>query len=161
MTFDQFVIARGRPLWRAAYLLTGDRHKAEDLVQTALTKTYPKYQSNDAMFEGYVRTTMYHTYISWWRRRWNAETPTETLPESRSYVADPDQGISVDVLRALATLPKMQRAVLVLRFFEDRPVAEVADLLGITEGTVKSHASRGCAALRNSVHLTQPKEAVS
>lgn len=159
MGFDQFVVNRGRALWRAAYLLTGERQKAEDLVQTALMKTYPKYADNDAMFEGYVRTTIYNTYVSWWRRRWNAESPTETLPEGDR--ADDDAGISVDVLRALATLPKMQRAVLVLRFFEDRPVAEVATMLDITEGTVKSHAHRGCEALRNSVHLTQPKEAVS
>ena len=69
-----------------------------------------------------------------------------------------DPEVSVDVLRALATLPRMQRAVLVLRYFEDRPVADVAELLGISEGTVKSYAHRGVTTLRESVHL---KEVVS
>lgn len=156
MSFDQFVDEHGRTLWRAAFLLTGDHHKAEDLVQTALTKAHGRYSGNDAEFERYVRTTIYHTYVSWWRRRWNAEYPTEELPEAVHERAD--SSLRLDVLRALATLPKMQRAVLVLRYFEDRPVAEVAGLLGISQGTVKSHAHRGCEALRNSSHLTDSKE---
>ena len=77
MTFDEFVTTRGRSLWRVAFLLTGDRHKAEDLVQTALTKAYPRYQREGVGFESYVRTTIYHTYVTWWRRKWNAEDPTE------------------------------------------------------------------------------------
>lgn len=159
MTFDQFVTVRGRSLWRAAFLLTGDRHKAEDLVQTALAKAYPKYAGEDGRFEAYLRTTMYHTYLSWWRRKWNAESPTAVLPERPGDLPDP--GLSVDVLRALATLPRMQRSVLVLRYFEDRPVTEVAQLLGISEGTVKSYAHRGCEAMRASVHLTQRDEATT
>lgn len=157
MSFNEFVDDHGKALWRAAFLLTGDHHKAEDLVQTALTKAYGRYAGNDAEFGAYVRTTIYHTYISWWRRRWNAEYPTEQLPERP--VERGDAPLRLDVLRALATLPKMQRAVLVLRYFEDRPVTEVARLLGISEGTVKSHTHRGCEALRSSSHLKENKEA--
>ncbi len=83
MGFDAFVRERRPGLWRAAWLLTADRHKADDLVQTALARTYGRYElmSNDAKFEAYVRTTIYRTYVSWWRRRWNAELPSTDLPE--------------------------------------------------------------------------------
>lgn len=153
--FDAFVRNRRPDLWRAAWLLTGDRHKADDLVQTALGRTYGRYAllANDHKFEAYVRTTMYRTYVSWWRRRWNAETPSDDLPEAG--YDDGDQAVSLDVARALAGLPRMQRAVMVLRFLEDRTVADVAELLGIAEGTVKAHTSQGRAALRASLHLTE------
>ena len=80
--FDSFVTSRGGRLWRAWYL-TGDRHKAEDLVQTALTKAYGRYEAlgDDEQFEAYVRTTMYRTYVKWWRRRWNGELPSHDVPE--------------------------------------------------------------------------------
>ena len=152
--FEQFVAERGRGLLRAAWLLTGDHHHAEDLVQTALAKTWGRYASmaNDHKFEAYVRTTIYRTYVSWWRRRsWRAERPLGDVPERQG-----DSGVDalrLDLLRALAALPRMQRAVLTLRFFDDMPTAEVARILGIPEGTVKSHSHRGCAALRGSVHL--------
>ncbi|MDO5093417.1 MAG: SigE family RNA polymerase sigma factor [Propionibacteriaceae bacterium] len=153
MSFDAYVVASGPGLWRAAFLLTGDRHKAEDLVQTVLAKCFGKYRGNDQQFDAYVRKAIYHTYVSWWRRHWNAEDPTEALPEQQQTPADAE--VSLDVLRALATLPKMQRAVLVLRYFEDRSVQDTARILGISEGTVKSHATRGCAALRSCVHLKE------
>lgn len=153
--FDAFVRTRRPALWRAAWLLTGDRHKADDLVQTALGRTYGRYDAlaNDHKFEAYVRTTMYRTYVSWWRRRWNTEVATDTVPETR--IDDGDQAVSIDVIRALAALPKMQRAVMVLRFLDDRTVTEVAQLLGIAEGTVKAHTSQGRAALRASLHLSE------
>lgn len=155
--FDAFVVQRSGRLWRAAWLLTGDRQRAEDLVQTALTKCYSKYAalSDDDAFEAYLRTTMYRTYVSWWRRRWNGEQPAEQLPEGSLDAAF--ETTQVDLARALGELPKMQRAVLVLRFFDDRSVADVAQLLGISEGTVKTHSSRGCAALRGSLHLAEEK----
>ncbi|WGT46831.1 SigE family RNA polymerase sigma factor [Tessaracoccus lacteus] len=154
-SFDRFVEVRGGRLYRAAWFLTGDPHKAEDLVQTALTKAFGRYPTlpDDEAFEAYVRTTLYRTYVSWWRRRWNAEVPTAELPEGPS--AGTDTSTRLDLTRALDTLPKMQRAVLVLRYFEDRSVTETADLLGVSESTVKTHASRGCAALRGSHHLSQ------
>ena len=81
--FDAFVAARGSALWRSAWLLTGDRHLAEDLVQTALAKAWPKWKGieDEGRFEAYVRRTLFTTYVSWWRRKWNGERPTEQMPE--------------------------------------------------------------------------------
>lgn len=157
---DAFVAARGGDLLRAAWMLTGDHHHAEDLLQTALAKSlgaYPRL-ANDHKFEAYVRTTMYRTYVSWWRRRsWRSEFPTEHLPESSDEGGDTAE-LRVDVLRALSTLPRMQRAVVTMRYLDDRPIAEVAEALGISQGAVKKYAHLGCAALRGSVQLS-PKEA--
>lgn len=151
--FDRFVTDKAPGLWRSAWFLTGDAHKAEDLVQTALSRVYGRYDQvgSDEQFEAYVRTTMYREFGAWWRRRWNGEHPTEQLPEQGQEDHTPD----VDLRRALATLPKMQRSVLVLRFFEDRSVEETARILGVSQGTVKTHTSRGCAALRMSPHLEE------
>lgn len=152
--FEQFVADRGRGLLRAAWLLTGDRHHAEDLVQTALAKTWGRYaaMANDHKFEAYVRTTIYRTFVSWWRRAsWKSEQPRDDVPEREA--VDDVSTLRLDLLRALDGLPRMQRAVLTLRFFDDMSTAQVAQILGIPEGTVKSHASRGCAALRGSIHL--------
>lgn len=151
---ERFLDDRGSGLLRAAWLLTGDDHHAEDLLQTALAKSLGKYDAlaNDHKFEAYLRTTIYRTFVSWWRRRsWRSETVTDQVPEQ------PDDSVPtelrVDVLRALDTLPRMQRAVVSLRYLEDRPIAEVATMLGIGEGTVKKYAHRGCAALQGSAHL--------
>lgn len=157
---ESFITQRGSDLLRAAWMLTGDSHHAEDLLQTALAKSlgaYPRL-ANDHKFEAYVRTTMYRTYVSWWRRRsWRSEHPTERLPE-RITEADPTAACRVDLLRALATLPRMQRAVVTMRYLDDLPIAEVAKTLGISEGAVKKYAHLGCAALRESAQLS-PKEA--
>lgn len=154
--FDGFVAAKGPALWQSAWFLTGDAHRAEDLVQTALSRVYARYDDvgSDQQYEAYVRKTMYRVHCSWWRRRWNDEHPTEHLPESPEEFRASD----VDLRRALQTLPRMQRAVLVLRFFEDRSVEETARMLGIAPGTVKTHTSRGCAALRASHHLSQEED---
>ena len=153
--FDAFVAARGSALWRSAWLLTGDRHLAEDLVQTALAKSWPKWKAigDEGRFEGYVRRTLFTTYVAWWRRKWNGERPTERPPERAAPSADPDLGR--DLLTALAGLPRMQRAVVVCRWFEDLSEAETAERLGISVGTVKSHGSRALAALRSSPHLRE------
>lgn len=157
--FDGFLRERSSRLWRAAWLLTGDAQHAEDLVQTALVKTYGKYGSmnDDDHYEAYVRKTIYRTFCSWWRRRsWSGEV---SVPEPRedSATNTAEAELSVDVARALAELPRMQRSVVVLRYFEDRPVAEVSELLGISQGTVKSYAHRACESLRGSLHLN-PRE---
>lgn len=145
--FDAFVTARGPALLRTAFLLTGDRQRAEDLVQTALGKTWPRWDSIEVgPREAYVRKVMLTTYIAWWRRRWNAEYPTEQLPELPARGVDPDQ--RRDLLVALASLPKGQRAVIVLRYFEDRTEVQTAELLGCTVGTVKSQSARALATLR-------------
>jgi RNA polymerase sigma-70 factor (sigma-E family) len=153
-TFDDFVLSRGDALWRSAWLLTGDAQLAEDLVQTALAKAWPKWDAVGAAgFEPYVRRVLFTTYASWWRRRWNGERPTDTLPDA--ITPTPDAEGRRDLVRALATLPKGQRAVVVLRFFEDLTEAQTADVLGVSVGTVKSQTSRALVALRASHHLRE------
>ncbi|MEO7586989.1 MAG: SigE family RNA polymerase sigma factor [Arachnia sp.] len=152
--FERFVADRGRALWRAAWLLTGDSHHAEDLVQTALSKCYVRYDDidGDESFEAYVRTAIYRTFVSWWRRMsWRNETPSEMVVESEAEEAQ--SSLRIDIMRALDGLPRMQRAVMVLQYLEDRSVDDIAQLLGVAPGTVKAHSHRGRAALRGSVHL--------
>lgn len=156
VTFEEFVASRGRDLWRTAWLLTGDAHKAEDLVQTALLKCWRRWPSiaDDGAVEAYVRRTLVTTYTDWWRRKWNAERPTGTIPEG---AVGPDGTVDErrDTLAALATLPRGQRAVLVLRFYEDLTEAQTAEVLGVTVGTVKSQTSRALSALRSSPILQE------
>lgn len=156
--FDGFVASRGSALWRTAWLLTGDRHSAEDLVQTALGKAWPHWArvSRSGSFEAYVRRTMFTTYVAWYRRRWNAEVPTEHLPE-QSRIGDVERvAFQRDVAVALVQLPRGQRAVVVLRYFEDLTEAQTAEVLGCSVGTVKSQTSRALAALRASPALAAP-----
>lgn len=157
--FDDYVAARGGDLLRTAYLLTGDHHRAEDLVQTALSKVWPRWErvvADDVSPHAYVRRVMMTTYIAWWRRRWNGERPTDVLPESA--VRQGPQIERVDLIRALASLPRGQRAVVVLRYVEDLSEAQTAQALGCSVGTVKSQCSRGLAALRRSPLLAQGEE---
>jgi RNA polymerase sigma-70 factor (sigma-E family) len=160
-TFDGFVRESSPSLARLAFLLTGDRQLGEDLVQTALSKVLPHW--NRIVADGdpgpYVRTVMVRTAIGWRRRRWNGETPATTLPEP---TAACDFAAALDTregLRAaLATLPVRQRAVIVLRFYEDRSEAEVAQLLGCSVGTVKSQSAKALTKLRSRLgdeHATQ------
>ncbi|MBB1509837.1 SigE family RNA polymerase sigma factor [Tessaracoccus sp. MC1756] len=152
--FEGFVTQRGRGLWRAAWLLTGDSHHAEDLVQTALSKTFTRYGDfdNDNQFEAYVRTTIYRTFVSWWRKlSWRNEKAAQFVADSAA--PETPHGVNLDLIRALDELPRMQRAVLVLQYFEDLPTDDIAQRLGISPGTVKTHAHRGRAALRASKHL--------
>jgi RNA polymerase sigma-70 factor (sigma-E family) len=155
--FEEFVAARGGALWRTAWLLTGDRQRAEDLVQTALGKAWPHWRrvSDTGSFEAYVRRVLYTTYVAWWRRRWNAEAPTADVPEAPG--RDEAEAVAArrDVVAALARLPRGQRAVVVLRYFEDLTEAQTAAVLGCSVGTVKSQCSRALAALRSSPALTQ------
>jgi RNA polymerase sigma-70 factor (sigma-E family) len=155
VTFEEFVASRGRDLWRSAWLLTGDAHKAEDLVQTALMKCWRRWSSiaDDGAVEAYVRRTMVTTYTDWWRRKWNGERPTEDVPDVVQH--DPAWGDRQDILAALASLPRGQRAVIVLRFYEDLTEAQTAEALGISVGTVKSQTSRALSALRSSKILQE------
>ena len=150
--FRDFVAARGQALLRTAYLLTGDRQLAEDLVQAALEKVYPRWGSIRvaAAAEGYVRQAMYREQVSHWRRRRVPELLTFTLPEPRSAPDDgPEQVADRLVLReALMQLGRRQRAIVVLRYFEDLTENQVADVLGISVGTVKSQAHKALAHLR-------------
>jgi RNA polymerase sigma-70 factor (sigma-E family) len=151
-TFDEFVAVTGARLGRTAALLTGDRHLAEDLLQTALAKTYLRWHRlrEPAAAEAYVRRVMVTTLIRWRRRRWLGEIPAAELPERAAH--DPYGAADTrDLLRsALLRLPPQQRAVLVLRFFEDLSEEDAARALGCSRGTVKSRTSRALAALRRS-----------
>lgn len=147
--FDDFVAARGQTLQRFAFLVTGDWALAEDLLQAALARVYPRWgriEREDP--EGYVRKVIINTWSSWRRRRWHGEVPAETLPDSagRDVYEDADRRQVVRV--ALAGLPPRQRLVLVLRFHLDLSEQNVAGLLGVSVGTVKSQVAKGLAHLR-------------
>jgi len=148
--FGEFLDSRAVVMRRTAYLLCGgDWHRAEDLVQTTLTKVYVAWPRlrRDGAVDAYSRKVMVRSAIDESRRAFRRrESVVEELPE----VAGPPNGIdeAVDVRRALARLPAGQRAVVVLRYWEDLSVTETAALLGKSEGTVKSQAAKGLATLR-------------
>ncbi len=146
--FTEFVHVAWPGLYRTAYLLLGEHQLAEDLVQTALTKTYAAWRNvkEPAAAPAYARTVLVNTATSWFRRRsWRNERPTESLPETGA-VSDPSSRPAL--LDALETLAPRQRAVVVLRYYDDLSVREVARILGIAEGTVKSQTSDALARLR-------------
>ncbi len=151
LEFREFVAARSAALQRTAFLLAGDWAHAEDLVQVALTKTFLAWRriADRGAVEAYARRVLVTTATSWWRRRWHGERPTEQLPEPP---AGPDPAAAHadrEVLWSLVRrLPARQRAVLVLRHYEDLSEAETARLLGVSVGTVKSQCARALAALR-------------
>ncbi|MFI6240874.1 SigE family RNA polymerase sigma factor [Micromonospora sp. NPDC050795] len=161
--FREFVAARSAALLRTAYLLTGDWATAEDLLQTALTKTYLAWKRLGGIeaVEPYARRVMVNTSTSWWRRRWHGERPTEVLPE-RAGVDEIEQQLDRDLLwRHLRELPNRQRAVLVLRYYEDMSEAQTAAMLDISPGTVKSQASRALATLRRRLGADAPQLAAA
>ena len=148
--FTAYAAARMRLLRRSAYLLCGDWHRAEDLTQTALTKVYVAWARvrRADNIDGYVRTVLVRAFLDEERRLWKRERPAESLGDVS--LADPASGTDsrIDLARALSALPARQRAAVVLRLWEDLPIAEVARTLGCSEGTVKSSTSRGLATLR-------------
>ena len=152
--FDDFVAARSTALLRTAYLLTHDHALAEDLLQTALTKAWFAWSKIDGQHEAYVRRILANTYATWWRRKWNGERATETLPEQSSTDPAAESDESHDLWTAMARLPRRQRAVVVLRYFEDLSVIDTADALGISPGTVKSQLSKALEKLRIDPALT-------
>ena len=151
-SFTAFVRASGERHLRVAVLLTGNWHAAEDLVQTSLAKLYRAWPGIDQTGgdpDAYLRRIMINTQRSWWRARWRREAPTAELPDAPGVDGDGDQrALAVSVRQALGRLSPRQRAVLVLRYFEDLPEAEIASLLGCSAGSVKAHAHRGLRALR-------------
>ena len=150
--FSDFVRTRSPALLRTAFLLTGDRHLAEDLVQDALAHTHRALRrlGDDGHFEAYTRTAMYHLHVSRWRRRRITETMPGELTDHAHLGSDHSErtDLKISLHRALARLTRRQRAVLVLRFFEDRSEAETADLLSCSTGTVKSQTSKALARMR-------------
>ena len=144
--FADFRVARQAALLRTAYLLTGDAHDAEDLVQSALVKVVPHWRRIRDDPEPYVRRVLLRENVSRWRRRRWRETSTSEPPEAIAHAVDHDELMTVRA--ALATLAPRQRAVVVLRYYEGCTEAEIADHLGIAPGTVKSHAREALARLR-------------
>ncbi len=147
--FTEFVATRQAHLRRTAYALCGDWHRADDLLQTALTKLYVawpriRHEGNE---EAYVRQIMVRANIDESRRPWRRERPTDILPEGEGVARDALEERSA-LFDALQQLPEQQRKVVVLRHWLGLSVRETADELGINEGTVKSHSSRGRAALQ-------------
>jgi len=148
--FREFVTGRSPALLRTAYLLGGDWATAEDLLQVALTKTYLAWLRLGTIeaIEPYARRVLVNTATSWWRRRWHGERPTDVLPDMPASDGL-DERLERDRLwRHVVTLPARQRAVLVLRFYEDQSEAETARLLGVSVGTVKSQCARALVSLR-------------
>jgi RNA polymerase sigma-70 factor (sigma-E family) len=149
MSFDEFVVGALPGLLAFAHRLTADAAEAEDLVQAALVKSMGRWAAIERQDDPfvYVRRVIVNTHITWWRR-WSARVtvgsvPERVSPEHTQLSADQDE-----VRRALLTLPPRQRAVLVLRFYEDMSEAQIAAALDCRPGTVKSQASRGLATLR-------------
>ena len=147
--FTEFVLARSAVLIRLAFVLTGEQDAAEDLLQTALTRAAAHWGRIQGAPEGYVRQIMYREQIDGWRRRARRPQATATpLPD----LPAPDPATSVDARlaleAALRTLPPGKRAVLVLRYLEDLPEAQVAQLLGCSVGTVRSQTHKAIAQLR-------------
>jgi RNA polymerase sigma-70 factor (sigma-E family) len=151
--FESFVASSGRSLLRTAWLLTGDRGDAEDIVQTALERTAYRWSTIVGEPEAYARRSVVNLATDRWRRRKSrvTEVPLADLTgRSMPYAADDTSLVDLraQLLADLRLLPARERAVLVLRYFNDLDEAETARTLGVSRGTVKSSASRGLARLR-------------
>jgi len=150
-SIEEFVAARGDALLRFALMLSGDAHRAEDLVQSALARAYPRWQRIADMDapEAYLKRIVVNEHLRWRARRASRELPVAA--PGRDPVGIDTAGVHAERDAAwalLRTLPRRQRAVLVLRYYEDLPDADIASLLGCRESTVRSQAARGLAALR-------------
>jgi RNA polymerase sigma-70 factor (sigma-E family) len=148
--FADFVAARSPELLRLAYVLTGDRHAAEDLLQTALTRAAAHWARVRHSPEAYLRKIMYREQVSWWRRR--ARRPETVMAEPPDMAAE-DQLAGADsrlaLREALLALPPGKRVVLVLRYLEDMPEAQVAAVLGCSVGTVRSQTHKAIRQLKS------------
>jgi RNA polymerase sigma-70 factor (sigma-E family) len=148
--FSEFAAAVAPRLFRSALLMCGDWHLAEDLVQTTLGKLYvawPRVERADAP-EAYARGTLTKTFLSYKRVRRNAETPTMDVGDLAHVVPGADAGARLELFAALRTLEPVDRAIVVLRYWEDRSVTETARDVKMSEGAVRTRASRALARLR-------------
>jgi RNA polymerase sigma-70 factor (sigma-E family) len=151
LTFEEYVAARGPALVRFARLLTGDRHHAEDLVQEALSKAYLRWDRmiRSEQPDAYLRRMVINASRSWWRRRTNRETPCEVSGDRVAPGQMETETVERDEMwQRIARLPERQRTVLVLRYYEDLDDAAIADILGCTAVTVRTHAMRALNTLR-------------
>ena len=151
VSFDSWVAARGPGLLRLAYTLTGNRADAEDVVQEALARALARWGriSKVGNVDAYVRRMVVNAHTSWWRRFRRRESPVEVVRDS---VAPEPGGLlpyqSAGLWAACQALPEVQRTAVVLRYYEQLEYAEIAELTGVREGSVRSRVSRGLAALR-------------
>jgi len=149
--FDAYVLARKASLVRTAYLLCGDLATAEDLVQDTLAKLYVSWhrvQRRESL-DGYVRRILVNEHHSLWRRGWKLrEVPSNVVPELARADELPAPDVERQVWSKVCSLPPRQRAVIVLRFYEDLSEREIASTLGVSPGTVKSQCSKALAHLR-------------
>ncbi|MEY9888120.1 RNA polymerase sigma-70 factor (sigma-E family) [Catenulispora sp. MAP5-51] len=157
--FQAYMAARWPVLVRTAYLLTGDRFLAEDLAQTALTRVYASWRrvrrADDV--DAYVRRVLVNANSGRFRKRRVAEHLVAAPQDGRSHVPHEPLAQRSTVMAALAELPPRQRAVVVLRYWEDLSEREVAAALGCSTGTVKSQSSKALARLRHSAVLVDPE----
>lgn len=153
MEFADFVHARTSALVRTAFLMTGDRGHAEDLVQTSLLAAHRTWSSIDEP-EAYVRAVLMRRFLSWRRRLWHGEIPTAELPDHGSPDADVEDRLAL--WQQVLELPVRQRAVIVLAYYEDRSEADIAQALGCSTGAVKSHRARALRRLREQIDMPPP-----
>ncbi len=149
--FAEFVAARSASLHRTAYLMVGERHLAQDLLQEALTKTYVAWPRlrDIGNAEAYTRKAITTTAISWYRRKsWHGERPAETLPDAGHDGHDDAVTQSQWLWDALRELPPRQRAAIILRYYEDLTEVQTAEAMNCAVGTVKSQVSTGLSKLR-------------
>lgn len=151
--FTDYVAARLGSLRRLAYLLCQDASRVDDLVQTVITRLYVHWGRASVVdnIDAYTRTILVRVYLRDRQSGWATRVSLNgELPEPAGVAADPDG--AMDMRAALAALPPRQRAVVVLRYYCDVPVEQVAQLMGCSAGTVKSQTAKGLAALRNAIH---------
>ena len=147
--FAEFAAARGSALIRVAYVLTGEQHAAEDLLQTALTRAAARWGRIHTAPEAYVRQIMYREQVSSWRRRARRrEACMANVPDRAAAAPDISAETRLSLHQAVLALPPGKRAVLVLRYFEDLPEAQVASILGCSVGTVRSQTHKAVTQLR-------------
>ncbi|WP_112248514.1 SigE family RNA polymerase sigma factor [Kribbella monticola] len=153
--YVEFVEAASSSLRRTAYLVCGDWHRADDVVQDALYKLYLAWSKVDRSGNplAYARRVVVNTALDSGRRPWRREVPTDTAPDLTSYGGDPagTQADQDELRTALAVLSPRQRACVVLRYYEDLSVDQTAEILGCTTGTVKSQSSRALQTLRQAM----------
>jgi RNA polymerase sigma-70 factor (sigma-E family) len=159
--FTAYLEARQGRLLRTAYLLTGDQHQAEDLLQTSLAKLYLSWDKvrDRGSIDAYARRIMVNENNSAWRRPWRRREHATDFAAEGAPVGTPirhgyDEGVGDAVWQIVQTLPRRARAVVVLRYYEQLTEAETAEVLGISVGTVKSQTARAMASLRERTPAT-------
>jgi RNA polymerase sigma-70 factor (sigma-E family) len=160
--FDGWVTVRGPALLRLAYTLTGNRADAEDVVQEALARALPRWDRISRVddVDAYVRRMVVNAHTSWWRKFRRRESPVAELRDAglTDTVVLAHEGLMPDqragLWAACQALPEAQRTAIVLRYYEQLEYAEIADLTGVREGSVRSRVSRGLSALRLAMPAT-------